>query len=435
MHKADAFLHIKDIVPALSGAIGKAALVSAFALAWANALQITAPGFVMENARLELMVSGVVTLLFSVLTRRDIPPVGTLAPLIPLIPAMALAGVHPLALALQVGVLGLLFARLGVFERLTRIGGNAVRAGMLLLLGVRGLLDAIRNLHHWSLNPAGNALPVENASSVWLISSLLVGGMLTTILLRVLKLGWLTVPAVGGMGLLLAALFGFTPAFSTLPGLPAIQPSLWWVDRWGLGFGLDGRTFLAALPYALLVLILWPIDTMSIQAMQSQTRNTKGATSRKQLNEAFFIMSIRNLTGALVGGAQTAALWRSFLIPLALVRRPLRGAALLLSLFVIGFAVAGTPIDVAVFPPLVWSVLLFGVFLPMCERGADMLRDAKQGPRNLSVAGMVAAIGLVAGPVLGWMAGLVTEGVRSAMIRRKRAQLPGALEDKAANNR
>ena len=429
MRKADAFLHIKDTVPALSGAIGKAALVSAFALAWAGALSIGEPGFVMENARLELMISGGMTLLFSVLLRGNLLPVGTLAPLIPLIPSMAAAGVHPLMLAMQVGVLGLLFARLGLFERLMRVGGSAVRAGMLLLLGVRGMLDAIRSLHHWTMNPTGQVGLAAPAVSTWLITSLLMGGMLTTILLRKRKLGWLTVPMVGGMGFLIAAMFGFTPEFSSMPGFPVFQPSLWWMDRWGLGFGLDGRTFLVSLPYTLLVLILWPIDTMSIQAMLSQEQGTENTASRNQLKGAFCLLSVRNLVGALAGGAQTAALWRSFLIPLALVRRPVRGAALLLSVFVIGFAVAGTPIDMAVFPPLVWSVLLFGVFLPMCERGADLLRDTKQGQRNLSVAGMVVAVGLVAGPVFGWLSGLAGAGVALALHKRRqmRCQAPNNL--------
>ncbi|MHB8129016.1 MAG: DUF3360 family protein [Mobilitalea sp.] len=47
-------LRIEDFVPALSGVIGKASLVAAFAVAWATGFNITDPSFITVNVWLEI---------------------------------------------------------------------------------------------------------------------------------------------------------------------------------------------------------------------------------------------------------------------------------------------------------------------------------------------------------------------------------------------
>lgn len=402
------FLAVSDIAPALSGAIGKAALVAAFALAWANALGLASPAFVMENVRLELVVAGIFTLLFCVPGKRPTAPPGTLAPLIPLIPGMVAAGVHPLALALLVSVMGLMLAKLWLFDFLARLGGVPVKSGMLLLLGFLGIRDAFRNLWHWSHVPKEADVGLVTMDGTRMLLLYLGTGVGVWLLLRGLKLSWLIVPAMGMLALAVSALDGRWPSFVTQPGMPVMDPSGWWNGRWGLGFSLGWRELLAALPYTFLVLALWPIDALAIRTMQEQSDPVRGRRHALEMEGSFVVISLRNLVGTFLGGAQTAAVWRSFLIPLAISKRPIRGAALLLSLLVLVFSLTGYAIDLAVYPPLVWMVLLFGVFMPMCEQGLRVL-GKKPAPATVIPVLLMLAVGVLSGPVWGWGAGLLAE--------------------------
>jgi hypothetical protein len=404
------FLAAGDIAPALSGAIGKAALVAAFALAWASALGLASPAFVMENVRLELVVAGILTLLFCVPGKRPIAPPGTLAPLIPLIPGMVAAGVHPLALALLVSVMGLVLAKLRLFDFLAKLGGVPVKSGMLLLLGFLGIRDALRNLWRWSHVPKDAGVGLVPMDGTLMLLLYLGTGLLVWLLLRRLKLSWLIVPAMGVLALAVSALDGRWPSLVTQPGLPVLDPSGWWNGRWGLGFSLGWRALPAALPYAFLVLALWPIDALAIRTMQEQSDPVEGRHHALEMEGSFVVISIRNLVGAFLGGAQTAAVWRSFLIPLAISKRPIRGAALLLSLLVLTFSLTGYAIDLAVYPPLVWMVLLFGVFMPMCELGLRVL-GKNPVPTTVIPVLLILTVGVLAGPVWGWGAGLAVEWI------------------------
>ena len=85
----------KDFIPALSGLIGKIALVSSFALVWAQELSITNPNFVLENVRIEILIGSIITLIAAIFYP-NAAPAGTLAPLVVLLPVMSAFGVHPL---------------------------------------------------------------------------------------------------------------------------------------------------------------------------------------------------------------------------------------------------------------------------------------------------------------------------------------------------
>ena len=99
-------LRVEDLIPAISGSIGKISLVAAFAMAWATGFGITDPTFVTENVRLEVVFACMVTLIFSAFLNPAAGPPGTLAPLIPLVPLMISSGVHPLPFAVLISMAG-----------------------------------------------------------------------------------------------------------------------------------------------------------------------------------------------------------------------------------------------------------------------------------------------------------------------------------------
>ncbi len=386
-----------DLVPALAGTIGKISLVAAFAMAWASAFGISDPSFVTENVRLELWIACFFTLLFSVFLNPTAGPPGTLAPLIPLIPVMAQSGVHPLPFAILISVVGFLFAQKGFFREIIRINGPATKSGILLLFGILGVSGAFKALHLW----------INEHSGIYMLVTLLFSGTILYLLLLKLHLKWLIIPAVAVLSLVIALVFGVTPVLATPVGLPIVDPFVWWQDKWGIGFGLSLENFLVCLPFVLLVMTMWPTDALAVQALQEANYPPGSQKAVLNMDASFVGITIRNLTGALLGGAQTAAVWRSFMIPLSVVRRPIGGAALFLAILCAGFAFLGFPIDLAVFPPLVWLVLLFGVFMPMLEIGSTGLKQ----PGAIPVILLCLVIGISLGPLPGWSAALVTENL------------------------
>ncbi len=401
---------IKSLIPALSGVVGKIALVAAFASAWATALGIQNPAFVRENVRLELILASVLTLVVTVALRVPAGPPGTLAPLIVLVPAMAAAGVHPLPFGLLAGAAGLLTALLGWQDHLMRINGPGTRGGILVLFSLMGFHNGLSGLHRWAVSVNG-ILPVL----------LLLGtGVFWSILLKRFHVRWLTIPVCAATALLLASVFGRFPEWSTGVGLPIVDPARWWQELWGIGWGMEWQGFVRAAPYVCLVLVLWPIDALAVQAILQRDGGDAGAGPTIDFRKTAYLVAVRNLAGVLLGGAQTAAVWRSFMIPLGVVRGPLRRSALWLGLFGILAGLSGVLIDLAVFPPLLWMVLLFGIYLPLLEAGLATLRTGS----GRVTAGVCTVAGLAVHPVVGWFISLLLE---KWLTRRRQASLPEPL--------
>jgi len=395
------------MIPALSGVVGKIALVAAFASAWATALGIRDPAFVRENVRLELILASVLTLVVTVVLRVPAGPPGTLAPLIVLVPAMAAAGVHPLSFGLLAGMAGLLSTLFGWQDRLMRINGPGTRGGILVLFSLMGFQSGLSGLHRWAISENGilPALLLLGAGVVW------------TILLKRFHARWLTIPVCAATALLLAFLFGQFPAWSTGIGLPIVDPVRWWQELWGIGWGMEWQGFVRAVPFVLLVLVLWPIDALAVQAVLQREGGDNGTRPAIDFRKTAYLVAVRNLVGVLLGGAQTAAVWRSFMIPLGVVRGPLRRSALWLGLFGIAAGLSGVLVDLAVFPPLLWMVLLFGIYLPLLETGLATLRTGS----DRMTAGVCIVAGLVVHPVAGWFISLLLE---KWIARRRQATLP-----------
>ena len=142
------------------------------------------------------------------------------------------------------------------------------------------------------------------------------------------------------------------------------------------------------------------------------------------LDDTFTAVSIRNIIGVFLGGAQTAAVWRSFMIPLAVIRRPIAGASLLLAILAILCGLLGFPIDIAIFPPLVWLVLILGVFLPLLETSIRLLKR----PSLIITALFCVALGVLVHPIVGWSLSMIAENliakstdpIRSTLSRKEK---------------
>lgn len=385
----------EDLVPAIAGAIGKVSLVAAFAMAWVSALGITDPTFVVDNVRLEIFIGGILSIIFcTFLSPRSAPP-GTLAPLIPLIPIMAAAGVHPIPFALIISVAALVLSAIGGFKVIASLNKSGTKAGLMLQFGILGVTGSAEKLLAWVPEKTGPILSL----------SLLLGGAIVYYVLARVGLKWLMIPACGVFAIIVSAVFGQYPELSSLPGMPILDPRIWWLEKWGLGYGLRVRDFLAALPFVLPVLAMWPTDAVAVKALQEKHYPERAEKAVMDMDKTFRGVAIRNIIGTILGGAQTAAVWRSFMIPLAVVKRPIAGAALLLGIIGILFSILGFPVDIAAFPPLVWLVLIFGVFLPLVEGGIAHLKHRE----HIITAIICVGLGMVIHPIIGWCGALVAE--------------------------
>jgi len=373
--------------------------VAAFATGWASALGIHDADMIADSVRLELMIASVVALLLCALLNPYAAPAGTLAPLIPLIPVMAAAGVHPLPFAILVSLFGFVFAKTGIFNMLIRLNGPGAKAGVSLLFGGMGILHAAQKLILWA----------EDHQEPYFTLIILFVGSLLYISMRRANIRWLVIPVCVIAALTVSAAFGLFPLISAQIGLPVLDPAFWWIHRWGVGYGLSIQNFVSAIPFVILVLTMWPVDALAIQTLQERNYPSTAGRAIMSIDDSFILITVRNLVGAVLGGVQTAAVWRSFMIPLAVSKRPIGGSALLLGLIGILFAVLGSPIDIAIFPPLVYMVLIFGVFTPMLEGGCEGAKNA----RTMVTAISCIAFGVVFSPTVGWGIALVLDNCMS----------------------
>ena len=388
-------IRASDFIPAFAGVIGKISLVAAFAVAWAQGLGITDASFIAENVRLELVIGGVLTLLFSAFLNPYAAPPGTLAPFIPLVSAIALAGIHPLALSLMIGIISLLLASVKGFSHIIRVNGPGTTTGIILLFGLMGIISSLESLKQWTIQ-------VEIPD---LLSLLLFIGIIIYILLTRLKAKYLIIPVCALTALGLSALLGAYPELKTVMGAPIFSPSVWWNEKWGLGLGLKFSHFISAFPFALLAVIMCPIDALAIKKIQEANYPEEAKKAIFHMDDTYIVVALRNILGTLLGGAQIASIWRSFMIPLATVKRPIGGSALILGILSVVVAFLGFPIDVAVFPPLLWLVLIVGVYVPLLEVAFSSLKSAAM----VQITIICLLIGLAVHPIIAWVTAMAVE--------------------------
>jgi hypothetical protein len=391
----DYSIKLEDMIPALSGGIGKISLVAAFAVAWAKGYNIIDSSFVTENVRLELVIGGIFTLLFCAIFNPAAAPPGTLAPLVPLIPAIVLAGIHPLPLSLLIGIIGMIISSIQGFKNIIKLNGQGTTSGVILLFGLLGITSSLENLRSWSVS-------VQQPS---LLAILIIAGVLIYSFLSRMQAKYLIIPLCALTALILSALFGIYPELTTKVGLPIINPSIWWNQKWGLGFGLSLDHFIKAFPFALLAVVMWPIDALAIKKIQEANYPQEAKKALFNMDDTYIIVSLRNILGAILGGGQIASIWRSFMIPLATVKRPIAGGAFILGFMGIIFGLLGFPIDIAVFQPLLWLVLIIGVYIPMLEVGLSNLLTTE----TVQIAILCILAGIAINPIIGWVIGMLAE--------------------------
>ena len=147
----------EDLVPAIAGTIGITVMYSAVMAAWASGLSERwdhvnlGAEFAIQVVRVEMLIPA---LLFCIISSGFINPRANLGgnhgPMIPLIGAIALAGAHPLALAILLGIFGLLLSYFKGGSRLVNLTSSGVAGGLLVFLGFMGAKSQITSLFDWA---------------------------------------------------------------------------------------------------------------------------------------------------------------------------------------------------------------------------------------------------------------------------------------------
>ncbi|RFZ77406.1 DUF3360 family protein, partial [Lacrimispora amygdalina] len=222
------------------------------------------------------------------------------------------------------------------------------------------------------------------------------------------KKNWLVIPVISIFAFIIPELVGTGYMIIPVNLNLNLNPFYWWNDMWGIGFGLNGVTILKTIPFALFIILLWAIDTLSIQAIREGSYGNKEKEEQLDIVQSFTSVAVRNMIGAFCGGAQTGSLWRSFLIPLYMIKRPMRICAVILSVFGIIASLTMIPIQIMSYTPLVWSVLLFGIFMPFTVIALTNIKNTK-GLRIKLFILLFSALGIAVSPIITWIASVIYE--------------------------
>ncbi|MDG2667053.1 DUF3360 family protein [Vibrio parahaemolyticus] len=398
---------LEDLVPALAGTIGIIAMYSAVMMSWAEGLTAAwdhvnlGKDFAIEVARVEMLIPA---LLFCVLASGFINPKANLAgnhgPMIPLIGTIALAGAHPLALAILIGVFGLLLSFLKGGSKLVNLTSEGTAGGLLIFLGLTGTMSQINSIQEWAVGLESSTVEAGSMGYVGLIV-LAVTIALYAFLAKVNK-RWLAIPVCAFTGLIIALVLGagFDIKFVTETGLPNLNPVYWWgstEEGWMLGLP-NMEHFIASLPFAILAVAMWSPDFLGHRIFQELNYPKKTEKVLMDVDDTMTMCSIRQMVGTAVGGGNITSSWGTYMIPAAIAKRPIPGGAILLGLLVMIIAILGFPMDIAVWPPVMRVALLVGVSLPLLEAGMQMVKDSKDS----QAAGICIFGSAVVNPVLAW---------------------------------
>lgn len=389
----------EDLIPALAGTLGIIAMYSSVMMAWAEGLSKAwdhvelGKEFAIEVSRVEMLIPA---LLFVILASGFFNPKANLAgnhgPMIPLIAAIALAGAHPLALALLIGIFGILLSLFKGGSKLVNLTSKGVAGGLLLFLGFTGAMSQISTLQSWS-----------KGMSMGFAGLLILG---TTIVIYALlarfKKRWLAIPicALSALGMALILGTGSDLSFTTQMGLPNLNPVYWWgsiEQGWMLGLP-NLEHFIASLPFAILAVAMWSPDFLGHRIFQEMNYPKHSKNVLMNVDDTMTMCSFRQMVGTAIGGGNITSSWGTYMIPAAIAKRPIPAGAILLGVMVIIVAILGFPMDIAVWPPVRTIALLVGVFLPMIEAGMEMVKESK----DAQAAGICILTAFVTNPVLAW---------------------------------
>jgi len=397
----------EDLVPALAGTLGIIAMYSSVMMAWADGLSEAwdhvslGKAFAIEVSRVEMLIPA---FLFVIMASGFCNPRANLAgnhgPMIPLIASIALAGAHPLALALLIGLFGLLLSIFKGGSRLVNVTSKGVAGGLLIFLGFTGALSQIRNVQTWSTSLNSETVPEGSLGYLGLLI-LVFTVVLYSYLARIDK-RWLAIPACAASALVLALVggAGFDLQFTTEMGLPNLNPIYWWgntEEGWMLGLP-NLQHFVASLPFAILAVSMWSPDFLGHRIFQEMNYPKRTEKVLMDVDDTMTMCSFRQMVGTAIGGGNITSSWGTYMIPAAIAKRPIPGGAILLGVFVMLIAILGSPMDVAVWPPVTSTALIVGVFLPLVEAGIQMIKESA----SAQAAGICIFMAMVTNPVLAW---------------------------------
>ncbi|WP_282135892.1 DUF3360 family protein [Seonamhaeicola maritimus] len=418
----DFHVEFEDLVPALAATIGKVVMVTAMVAAFAVQFGLS-PEFVAENVRYELLIAGgIFVLIFSAILNPRANLAGTHGPMIPLIPIIAAAGGHPLALGILIGVFGLFLSITKGGSKLMELTGVGVRGGLLIYLGAVGLIGQISKFELWASN--------ENASTVSFVV-IAITVFVYAYLARIKK-RWLAIPLCSAIAGVTAYVMGVGFEFTTEPGLPHMNPLWWWGENtgWQLGWPDFGH-YVAVIPFAILAVAMWSPDYLGHRVFQEMNYPKKAKDVLMDVDDTMTVSSIRQMVGAFLGGGNIASSWGTYMIPAAIAKRPIPGGALLTAILCILASVFGYPMDLAMWEPVLRVALIVGVFLPLLEAGMQMVKEQNDA---LSAGTCIFACAFV-NPVFGWALtmlldnlGLIGDRERAKKLTMKeRLIIPGVM--------
>ncbi|PXY02812.1 hypothetical protein DF185_01605 [Marinifilum breve] len=415
-------IELEDWVPALAATIGKVVMVTAMVAVFATQFGLS-PEFVAENVRYELLIAGgIFVLLFSAILNPNANLAGTHGPMIPLIPIIAAAGGHPLALGILIGVFGLALSITKGGSKLMKLTGVGVRGGLLIYLGAVGLLSQITKLEAWA-----------SSGDIGYVSFAVIGiTILIYAYLAKINKRWLAIPLCSAIAGIVAFALGADFAFTTKPGLPHMNPMWWWGEDTGWQLGLPNvGHFIAVIPFAILAVAMWSPDYLGHRVFQELNYPKKAKNVLMDVDDTMTVASVRQMIGTALGGGNIASSWGTYMIPAAIAKRPIPGGAVLTALLCVLASVFGYPMDLAMWEPVLRVALIVGVFLPLLEAGMQMVRKHKD---SLSAGTCIFACAFV-NPVFGWAftmlldnLGLIGDSERAAELSwKEKLIIPGAM--------
>ncbi len=405
--KRDFNFEVEDLVPAVAGTIGKIVMTTAIVATFAHGFGLT-PEFIVENVRFEMLIAA---LLFVIPVCGFINPRVNLAgchgPMIPLIGMIILAGGHPLALGIMVGVFGLLLGLVKGGSRLVNLTGNSVRGGLLLILGMLGLLGQMRALRAW-------AVGIE-AELIFLV----VIAITVVIYAYLARTGkrWLAIPLCSLVAVIIALAMGAPFQFVTSPGMPNLNPFYWWGANTGWMLGLPNiGHFVAVLPFAVLAIAMWPPDFLGHRIFQEMNYPKGTEKVLMDVDDTMVVCSVRQAVGSILGGGNLTSSWGTYMIPAGIAKRPIPAGAILTGIGCILAALLGYAMDIAVWPPMLRVALLVGVFLPLLEAGMATIQTRK----DAEGAGICIFGSVLVNPVFGWALAMLLDN--SGLLNPERAR-------------
>ncbi|MDO9153797.1 MAG: DUF3360 family protein [Paludibacter sp.] len=402
---------IEDSVVAVAVLIGKIVMTAAIVAAFASGFGLS-DGFVTENVRFEMIIGALFVILFSGFLLPTSNLAGCHGPMIPLIPLIVVAGGHPLAMGLMVGVLGLMLGMAKGGSRLLEMTGPGVRGGLLIVVGVMGIMSQLTALKAW-------ADKIEIPIAFLLI--ILVTIIAYTILEKIGK-RWLAIPLCSLLAIITALAAGAPFKFITSPGIPNLNPAFWWGADSGWMLGLpDYSHFVAVIPFAILAIAMWPPDFLGHRVFQEANYPTKTHKVLMNVDDTMVVSALRQIFGSIFGGGNLASSAGTFIIPAGIAKRPIPAGAILGGLAWIIVAIIGLPMDVALWAPVLRVALIVGVFLPLIEAGLQMVKNSK----NAQSATLCVMGAIFINPVFGWSLAMVADnsGLLGDIERAKKLKL------------